>query len=301
MRNISTTSMRRAALGALLLAASATSPAMAQPTSSDGPVLGARRLSAIGAVKIFVPAGSVRVVGWDRDSLVVRGRVGRGAKFYLSAVPNGAKLGIDESSEDTTHVPADLVVYMPRRGTISAKTVSAPVSVRDVSGWIYSVSGSVDVSGAASSMDVQSMTGNIDANVVAPWIRITAGDGNVLLRGSPEDADVSTISGALNVEARSIVRGQFASVTGDIHYVGAPPAGGIFELTSHSGAVELSVPATASAVFTLSSVTGQIINGLTQVRPVSSGPHSLRLNIGRGEAQVTVRTFKGAIRLRPPA
>jgi hypothetical protein len=125
--------------------------------------------------------------------------------------------------------------------------------------------------------------------------RAQTGDGTVLLRGSPEDADVSTISGTLNVESQHIVRGQFATVTGDIHYIGALTAGGIFELTSHSGAIDLAVPATASAVFSLSSVTGQII---TQVRPVSMAPHSLRLSMGRGEAQVTVRTFKGVIRLR---
>ena len=218
--------------------------------------------------------------------------------FYFSACRAVAKLGIEESNEDTTHVPADLVVYMPRRGTISVKTVSAPVSARDVSGWIYRVSGSVDVSGAASSMEVHSMTGAIDANVVAPWIRMTSGDGNVLLRGAPEDADVSTISGALSVEARSIVRGQFATVTGDIHYMGAPAAGGIFELTSHSGAVELSVPATTSAVFMLSVSAVRSSTGSPQVRPVTIGPHALRLSVGRGEAQVTVRTFKGAIRLR---
>lgn len=292
------TSVRRAAVTGLLLALGLTATVGAQRAQTDRRVLGARPLSAAGSVKIFVPAGSVRIIGWDKDSIVVRGRVSRGAKFYLSAVPAGAKLGIEESSDDTAHLPADLVVYMPRRGTVSAKTVSAPVSARDVSGWIYSVSGSVDVSGAASSMEVHSMTGAVDADVTAPWIRITAGDGNVLLRGSPEDADVSTISGTLNVESRSIVRGQFATVTGDIHYAGAPPAGGVFELTSHSGAIELSMPATASALFTLSSVSGQIVNGFTQVRPVASGPHSLKVSVGRGEAQVTVRTFKGTIRLR---
>jgi DUF4097 and DUF4098 domain-containing protein YvlB len=285
------------ALSGLLMVAALASLSTAQRPTAER-LLGARPFSAVGSVKIFVATGSVRIVGWDRDSIVVHGRVPRAAKFYFLAVPSGAKLGVEESSDDTTHVPVDLVVYMPRRGTVSVKTVSAPVSARDVSGWIYSVSGSVDVSGSASSMEVHSMTGAIDANVVVPWIKVTAGNGNVLLRGAPEDADVSTISGTLNVEARSIVRGQFATVTGDLHYMGAPPAGGILEITSHSGAIELAVPATTSAVFALSSVTGQIVNGLNKVRPVATGPHSLNMSVGRGEAQVTVRTFKGVIRLR---
>jgi hypothetical protein len=291
-------SVRPASLFSVLLTAAVTATASAQKSNPDGPVLGARRLSAVGSVKVFLTTGSIRIVGWDGDSLVVRGRVRRGATFHLSSVPNGAKLWVDEPSDDV-HVPCDLVVYMPRRGTISAKTVSANVSARDVSGWVWTVAGSVDVSGSASSMEVHSMTGNVDANVVVPWIRVTAGGGTVLLRGSPQDADVSTISGTLTVESPRIVRGQFATVTGDIHYMGAPPAGGIFELTSHSGAVDVTVPATTSAVFALSSVTGQIVNGFNQVRPIATGPHSLRLSVGRGEAQVTVRTFKGAIRLRP--
>ena len=291
------TTVQRMALGGLLLVAGSTT-SMAQRTSPDGPILGARPISAVGSIKIFVSTGSVRVVGWDKDSVVVRGRVPRGVKFYFSSIPAGAKIGIEESSDDTTHVACDLVIYMPRRGIVSAKTVSATVSARDVSGWIYSVSGSVEVSGAASSMEVQSMTGNIDVNVAVPWIRVASGAGRVLLRGAPEDADVSTISGTLTVEAPDMVRGQLSSVTGDIHYMGAPRAGGIFELTSHSGAVELSLPATTSAVFALSSISGQIINGLTTIRPVTAGPHSLRLSVGRGEALVTVRTFKGAIRLR---
>jgi len=41
-----------------------------------------------------------------------------------------------------------------------------------------------------------------------------------------------------------------------------------------------------------------IENGFTRVRPTSSTPRSMRISLGRGEAQVTVRTFKGPIRLR---
>ena len=284
-------------LGLLIAAATSAAAAAAQKTNPDGPLLGARHLSAVGSLKAYVPNGSIRIVGWDKDSVVVRGHVPRGATFRIATIPGGARVDIAEANDDV-HVPCDLVIYMPRRGTVGAKTASASVSARDVSGWIYSVSGSVDVSGSASSMEIQTMTGNVDANVIVPWIKVTAGGGTVLLRGSPEDADVSTISGMLTVESPRIIRGQFATVTGDIHYMGAPPPGGIFELTSHSGTVELSMPATTSAVFVLSSVTGQIVNGLSQVRPVSTGPHSLKLSVGRGEAQVTVRTFKGAIRLR---
>jgi hypothetical protein len=49
----------------------------------------------------------------------------------------------------------------------------------------------------------------------------------------------------------------------------------------------------------LSSVSGPIENGFTRVSPIASPPRTMRFNLGGGDAHVSVRTFKGAIRVRP--
>jgi hypothetical protein len=49
----------------------------------------------------------------------------------------------------------------------------------------------------------------------------------------------------------------------------------------------------------LSSIVGSIENGFSDVRPAASTTRSMRITLGRGGANVTVRTFKGLIRLRP--
>ena len=62
---------------ALLVATSAGARASAQESAqmaSHEPMLRARSLEPTASVKIFDPAGSVRVVAWDHDSIVVRGR-----------------------------------------------------------------------------------------------------------------------------------------------------------------------------------------------------------------------------------
>src|SRR5829696_8032170 len=61
------------ALLSVFLAASA-----GAQTAADGPVLGAKPARATTAFKIWLPAGSLRLVGWDRDSIHVRGRVPKG-------------------------------------------------------------------------------------------------------------------------------------------------------------------------------------------------------------------------------
>jgi hypothetical protein len=154
------------------------------------------------------------------------------------------------------------------------------------------------MSGSATYVEAESMKGNLDLNANVPWLRAKTGEGHLLLRGRPQDVDASTITGTLDIATATIMRGQFTSVSGDIHYAGAPPSGAILEFSNHGGGVDLLLPATASGVFALSSISGIIENSLPGVRPAAA-PRAMRVTLGRGDASITVRTFKGAIRLRP--
>ena len=277
-----------------LVAASVAAAQEHRPT----PILRARHAAPTVKVKAFHVAGSLRFVGWERDSIVVRGFVPRGDRFYFAGSDSGLKFGVEGRATDGEALPCDLVVYLPRRAQLSVKTVSANVVASDVSGWFYSVSGNLTLSGSSTSLDAQTMNGNLDVAVTSPWVRARTGSGHLLLRGSPQDVDVATVSGTLDFAATGVLRAQVVSVTGDIHYVGAPARGSIADFSSHSGAVDFALPPSASGVFTLSSVAGSIENGFRQVRPAGSPTQDLRLTLGRGDSQVTVRTFKGAIRLR---
>lgn len=279
-----------------------TEPARAQganPSAADGPVLGARALEPTAAINIFNPAGTIRLVGWDRDSIVVRGHVARSQELAFSGGSRGMKIGILDQEVQKPLPPSDFVIYLPKRAIVSPKTVTADISGTDVSGTFYSVSGTIRLRGAATSIDAESMNGSVDIDVGAPWVHARTGQGHLLIRGTPQDVDASTIGGTLDVASPAILRGRFASVSGDIHYVGLPAWGGIFEFSNHSGAVDFLFPRSVSARIDLSSVVGAIENGFVQVRPAAAGPHSLHINLGRGDAQITARTFKGVIRLRP--
>lgn len=281
---------------AILMAVAATSTAGAQL-----PVLRARSLDATAAVKIFNPAGSIRLVGWDRDSIVVRGRIARGERFFFGGSASGVKLGIEDAVTGADSRPSELVVYLPRASRISAKSASADITGSDVSGWFYSVSGSIRLAGSATSIEAETMDGNVDLNVVAPWVRARTGTGSLTLRRAVRDADLATIAGALNVATAGVRRGRFSSVTGDIRMIGTPPADALLELSNHEGAVDLLLPRDAGGVFDLSTVSGTIENGFPAARPAARSAvqnRALRVQLGGGGAHVTVRTFRGAIRLR---
>jgi hypothetical protein len=271
----------------------------AGPSTADGPVLAARAVEPTAVFNIFNPAGTLRLIGWDRDSIVVCGHTARGQEFAFTGGSRGMKIGILDQEVQKPLPPSDFVIYLPRRSTVSPKTVSADISATDVSGTFYSVSGTIRLRGSATSIDAESMNGSVDVDVAAPWVHVRTGEGHLLVRGTPQDVDASTIGGTLDIASPAILRGRFSSVSGDIHYVGSPAAGGIFEFSNHSGAVDFLFPRTVSAKLELSSVVGLIENGFVQVRPVAAGPHSLHINLGHGDSQITARTFKGVIRLRP--
>jgi hypothetical protein len=286
----------------LALAAVFARESNAQRPRGEGRLLGARHTSPTVNIKAWNPAGSIRFVGWDKDSVVARGTVARNVTFQLTGDGEGMKLDGMKLTVDgnwsADAAPSDLVVYMPRHGTVSIKTISADITAEGIGGWFYTVSGNIRLTGQATSVEAETMNGALDLNVSTPWIKARSGSGSLLLRGAPQDVDASTVGGTLSIATSTVLRGQFSSVAGDIHFVGDPSPRAILEFSSHSGAVDLLLPQDASALLALSSIAGSIENGFVRIRPTALTPQSMRLSLGRGEAQMTVRTFKGPIRLR---
>jgi hypothetical protein len=282
---------------AIVLLASPRSAAQ-QRAGAVEPVLRARALASGAPVKMFIPSGTVQLIGWDRDSIEVRGHVPAPASLVLSGSDTAGLKLVIEQRDGQAPVATRLAIHLPRRSQLSLKGVDAVVTATDVGGWFYTVSGSIRLEGSVTSVDAEAMSGDLDLNVVTPWARAKTGKGHLAIRGSPQDVDASTISGTLDIAAPAIMHGRFTSVTGDIHYASTMRPRSLFEFSNHSGAVDLLLPRDASAHLELSSVEGEIDNGFTQLRPAAAGVHSLQLMLGAGESDVTVRTFRGTVRLR---
>jgi len=288
--------------GIAVMASSAT----AQKQQSRDMVLEARHVSPTLPLKIYGIAGSIRLVGWDRDSLLITSRT-RPPDFFFHYDSGGVKtgtdqfrFGIEEARTVESARPFHYVVYLPKQSRVSVKTVSGEIDATDVTGFFTSTSGAIQLRGTTAMLEVESVTGNIDLNANASWARVqTGGRGRLVIRGAVQDVDASTVDGELDVATPTVMRGRFVSVTGDIRYSATPAAGSIFDFSNHSGAIDMALPRDASATLDLSSVSGVVENGIAQARPAAGGAHSMRLTLGRGDAQMTVRTFKGTVRLRP--
>jgi len=287
----------RAACLAGVLALAPIAASAQQPLASE-PVLRAHALAAGASIKMFIASGTVQLVGWDRDSVVIRGRVPLPARLIVGGSSSAGYKIVVEQRDDGAPVASHLSIYLPRTSQVSLKTVDAVTTAANVGGWFYTVSGSMHLAGTATSIDAEAMSGDIDLDAATPWARAKTGRGRLVIRGAPQDVDASTITGTLEIAAATIAHGRFTSVSGDIHYAAPMQQRSLFEFSNSSGAVDLLLPRDVSARFELSSVEGAIDNGFTQLRPAAAGVHTLQLQLGSGSADVTVRTFRGNVRLR---
>jgi hypothetical protein len=249
-------------------------------------------------VKIFMPAGHVRLIGWDKDTLVVRGTVARGSTFYYGAYHSGVKISVDPDSGSAT-----LDVYVPRSSLVSVKAVSADIDATDVSGWFYAVSSHIRIHGTVKNLEAESISGDVDLAVTAPWIRARTGQGRLTIGGEVDDVSASTINGAIDITTQGLERTRVSTVNGEVKFAGNPGTRGLVDIDDYAGSVDLTLAARMGGECDITTISGSILSEIPSVRPVagSSGRgQSLVLAIGHGAAHVTVRTFKGDVRVRGP-
>lgn len=257
-------------------------------------------------VRIYLEAeGSVRIVGWDRDSVVFTGTADRGLPdftFGLTSQGRAGKGGIWD--QDRTGGAADIEAFVPENATIWVKTTGAEVTVEDVSGGadVYSVTGDVRITGTPRQLYVESMGGEITISGTSPSVRAKTGSGPITFRGSGEDVSLVTVGGKITVSGPRLRRGHFESVTGDIIFDGALEPGSSVGIQTHSGRVELVLPGDAGADCTITSIKGDVQVEFPTDRAFeregARGPER-EFTIGDGGADVKIQSFDGPVSIRP--
>lgn len=293
------------AVGLLAMAALAVSPA---PGTAQQRVTRGWPLAADGAVRISNLAGSTRVIGWERDSVVVAGTLDRDAgQLYGGGDRRALKLGVEAPAGGA----AQLEIRVPARARVWIKSASADIQVEGVDGWLdlYAVSGDILVTGTPGDVYAESLAGSVEIAGGLSRTRVKTASGAILLRGAGVDVGATTVSGRITVRSAGwqrggtgFQRGTFESVTGDILFDGGLGRGASLEFESHSGRVEIRLPPNVSADFSLRTFQGTIENGFKGAVPSQVddlGGKVLSFSTGAGEAQVSVRTFLGPIVLRP--
>jgi DUF4097 and DUF4098 domain-containing protein YvlB len=259
-------------------------------------------VSADVSVRITNNAGTTRLIGWDRDSIAVTGALAPGASFYGGGKGAFAKLGVERPDETVPGPGSTLEIRLPRAARVYVRSITAGIEATGLTGelQLVSVSGAIRVDGGEKLLVAESMDGNLDVGGPIEITRITGGRGTVTLRDTRGDVLATTVAGPIIATGARVSRAHLETVSGPVSYEGAVDPKGTLEVVTHAGDATLRLPASIATEFELQTFSGTIETdlfpkGRVQHRPTDGSPWTFAT--GGGGAQVTVRSFKGAIRV----
>ena len=288
--------LTRIVLSLVFLVVAAGAPAAAQTRVDRG-----LPLNSDGAIRIYNTIGSVRVTGWARDSIAVRGTLGEGNVLHFGGGRNGVKMFV-EGRDERNPAAASIEVMVPVKSKVWVKTASADIDVSGVTGSLdlYVVGGRINVTGNPTDLNAEAIDGSIKVVGRPGWVRAKSGSGDVTLDGSSADVTLSTVSGKIDADGTGYEKAKFETVTGGIRFAGSFRRGGLVNFDSHSGSIEVGISAGSPGDFDVVSIAGPISNKLTSIRPTKGryGKGSeLTTSSGGGGTRVSIRSFKGSVSL----
>jgi hypothetical protein len=264
-----------------------------------------RAAAGSGPVRIHNMVGSVRVIGWDRDSIVVTGTVQESPteRFIFHVGEGGAKMGVWDAGNVKLR-PSHLEIRVPSASTVWVKAAGSDITVEGVTGSLdlYAVSGRIEVTGSPSEIRAESMSGELHIDTHSRSVHAKTATASITLRGQLNDLTATTVSGDIAVVDASLQRGRFEAINGDIRFSGSVDANTTLDFITHGGAVELAVPRDASAEFLIATFEGGFEDRFG-VRTTATGSQlkgrEIRFRLGDSGigGQVSVRSFKGRVLL----
>jgi DUF4097 and DUF4098 domain-containing protein YvlB len=240
--------------------------------------------AATASVRIRTQSGPVRVTGWPRNEVKVS-----------AASPEWLRV---HSGDDHISIRADgpgagaLDVQVPGGARVDVEVVSGTVTVRDVGGTVRasSVEGQVEVNGTAREVEAHTIAGSVDVKssdaAKSVDVRASSVSGPVRVRtAGTARVWAKSVSGGITLSGGAFERAQLRSVSGPLTFEGRPVGDGRFELHTHSGSIDVTLPSGASPSLDVHTVSGQVVKG-------QSGAAA-------SKTVLTLSTFSGSIRVKP--
>lgn len=238
---------------------------------------------------------------------VVKLRSGSGHQAVVSYTLHSDKVEVDQNTSENkqrvefrTHALADarptseearvdFEITVPAGIAVNVTTTSAPITAENLSGDIglSSETGEINVTSIAKShLHVRSLTAQVNLKDV-----------------NSSRVDIQSASGLVKLDDVTGQRVSVGTTSGDINYRGDCSGGGDYLFTTHSGAIDMKLPESASVDLTARSTNGSVENAF----PMQEKPHhtyppqqgrSFSGTSHSGSSSVELQSFSGKIRVK---
>jgi DUF4097 and DUF4098 domain-containing protein YvlB len=281
-----------------LLTILAVSLLLALPALADQSIDETRKADKDAVISIDNLAGSVTVTGWNRQEVKITGTLDDKAE-ELKISGDSKQLSIEVRYPDRVrniNEGSRLTIQVPAGCQLEIRTVSAEVTTDKTEGAleVKTVSGEVTLRGKPASVravDVQTDRANL-----------ACVSGTIKVAGVRGDLSCRSVSGKIQVDAGKDLKTLGCDVvSGDITVTGQLARKAEWDLSAHSGNVNVELAGKVDARFRLKTFSGDIddVMGHQAERTSKYAPgKELSFTEGGGDALVKVDVFSGRIRVK---
>lgn len=257
-----------------------------------------------GAVRIssLTDAGSIRVIGWDKDSIAVTGTIARSSSFHIGGNRDGVKMYVETEKGAPAKLAAasDLVVRVPARARVWVNSVLAEVEATSVAGQldVTAVGSHVRVQGTPSELRAETMNGDIEVTASPAYLRLKTATGHITWTGSSEDVALVTVSGKVVVTGGTVNRARFESIDGDIRFTGGVAKSASVSFDTHGGDVTVLLAADTDAQVEASAPVSDLFGRRAKPGTDPAKRYTNFATVGKpglAGASIVIRTFKGRV------
>jgi DUF4097 and DUF4098 domain-containing protein YvlB len=232
---------------------------------------------------------------------------GSGHQLLVAYTLHSAKVEVDQNASANKQRVELITHALPgEKPTADEAKVDYDVTVpAGVSVNVSTTSASITADGVNAEIGLSSETGQITVhNIAKSHVRVRSMTAPVNLKDvTMSRVDIQSTGGAVQLNNVTGQRVSVGTTSGNIEYLGDCSGGGDYILTTHSGAIDVTLPATASVDLTARSTTGLVDNAfpLQQKTHNSFVPQQGRSFAGTsnsGSSSIELQSFSGKIRVK---
>jgi DUF4097 and DUF4098 domain-containing protein YvlB len=232
---------------------------------------------------------------------------GLGHQLLVTYTLHSAKVEVDQNASANRQRVELITHALPgEKPTADEAKVDYDVTVpAGVSVNVSTTSASITADGVNAEIGLSSETGQITVrNIAKSHVRVRSMTAPVNLKDvTMSRVDIQSTGGAVQLTNVTGQRIAVGTSSGNIEYIGDCSGGGDYILTTHSGAIDVTLPATASVDLSARSTNGQVENAfpLQEKTHNSFVPRQGRSFAGTsnsGSSSVELQSFSGKIRVK---
>ena len=224
--------------------------------------------SADGTVEIYNTAGSVTVEGWSKNVVQVTGTLGEEVDEFIFnrkgdtvVVKIKPKKWMSSGGRSTSSY---ITVQVPQQSSIDVATISAEIDIDGVEGEqeLQSVSGNIATRAFAAEIEVETVSGRIDVvgNGKDIEAELTTVSAGIEVRDLSGVIDLESVNGKLDIGGGSFSDVSMETVNGRIDFQSNLRDGGDLDIETINGKVVVNFVGSVSAEIDVNTFNGRINN-----------------------------------------